>query len=115
MKALNKFWYKPPHQPFTGKPPVEFELLPLDQRTWLYLKGEFKGKSAKIMLSPEAYLEAFRYAVTNWRGPIDAFSEEAKEEMLYGAANNNVSLWQAQIAGELVRRVVFPEAEVKNS
>lgn len=114
MKELSKFWWKPPHQR-KNKAVVEFELMPLDQRTFLTIKGEMRGRGLKLSLSPEGYIEAFRYGVTNWRGLDVPFSEDAKMEMLFGAASVHVARWQEQIAGELMRRVIFEDDEVKNS
>jgi hypothetical protein len=114
MKEFTKFWYKPPHQR-KGKAVVEFELLPLDQRTYLYLKGDLQGRGNRLSLSPDGYTEAFRYAVVGWRGLDAAYSEEEKRGMLHGPANVHVAKWQEQIAGELIRRVALEEDELKNS
>jgi hypothetical protein len=114
MKEFNRFWYTPPHQR-KGKPKVEFELMPLDQRTWLTLKSEIRGRRISITLTPDGYLEAFRYGVVGWRGYEVEFSEEAKLDMVTGVANRHVAIWQEQIAAELMRRVLLEDSQAKNS
>jgi hypothetical protein len=63
----------------------------------------------------DGILGAFEYAVTNWRGHETPFSEEAKAEVIEGIANPHWAAWQEQITGDLLRRALLGEPEVKNS
>ena len=115
MKQLQKFWFKPPHQR-KEKPVVEFELLPLDQRAYLTLKGELRrSRGGGVVPTVDGILGTFAYAVSNWRGHETPFSLEAKEEVIEGLASPDWAAWQEQIAGELLRRAILGEPEAKNS
>jgi hypothetical protein len=113
MKALQPFKFEPKYQR-KGKPKVEFELLPLDQRTFLVLKSEAVMRRGFIIVSPDGVLVAFRYAVKGWTGLEVEFSDEARQEAMYGAADIHMANWQAEIAEELMRRAVPGEPEIKN-
>ena len=115
MKQLQKFWFKPPYQR-KDKPVVEFELLPLNQRAYITLKSELRlSRGGRVLPTAEGVLSTFAYAVNNWRGHETPFSLEAKEEVIEGLASPEWSLWQAEIASELLRRALIGEPEAKNS
>jgi hypothetical protein len=113
MKELQSFNFKPKYQR-QGKPEVTFELQPLDQRTYLILKGESTLRRGSVDVSPDGVLVAFRYAVKGWAGLDQPFSEDARQEAMYGAANVHMANWQAEIAEALIKRAVLGEPEIKN-
>jgi hypothetical protein len=114
MKQLQPFWYTPKHQ-VKGKGKIEIELQPLDQRTYIFLKGELRRVRGQLMPTAEGMIGTFQYAVTNWRGHDVEFSEDAKEAVAEGAADPHWAQWMEEIAGVLLRRALIGEPETKNS
>lgn len=114
MKPFNHFWLKPKHQ-LKGKPEVEFELRPLDQRAFLSLKNELFVRKGKVSITADGLLECFTYGVTNWKGLELEFSSESKREIADGVANWDWGQWMEEIAGTLYRRCILGEPEAKNS
>jgi hypothetical protein len=110
MKAFTPEWFKPKYQR-KGKPAVEFELRPLDQRTLYVLQMNM----TRGVAGPDGALAAFDYAVNNWRGYEDEFSQDAKFAVLNGPGETHWTMWLAEIAGHLYKRAYLGEPERKNS
>lgn len=115
MKALNKYWYTPPHQRKDAATPVEFELKPLNQRTFLYLRGEASIGKRGLGMTVDGTVAAFEYGVVNWRGLDVEFSAAEKADVLNGAANKDWALWIEYIASELYLKALLGDDAAKNS
>jgi len=112
-KLFNPFWFKPAHQPNEASA-VEFQLKPLDQRTFMFMRDDIYTVRRKMRMGVDGVLEAFDYAVVGWRGLPSEFSDAAKREARTVADPDWIE-WQQQIAMELFRRAQLGDPEVKNS
>jgi len=113
MKILHPFWFKPTYQ-LEGKPEVEFQLRPLDQRTYMFMRDEIIQVRRKFRMGVDGVLEAFDYSVLDWKGLDVPFSAAAKREART-VTNEDWAEWQQAIAMELFRRAQLGEPEAKNS
>lgn len=111
MKAITPFWHEPKHQ-VAGKPKVEFELRPLNQRTLYAVQGDIGKRGVGV----DGAMAAFEYGVINWRGLDIPFSEAAKRIVMESDEGDiNWTVWMASIAGALYKRAVLSETDAKNS
>jgi hypothetical protein len=110
MQKLQTYWFKPLHQA-EGKPEVEFQLRPVDQRTHYAMSLDLKPNG----IGADGAIAAFEYSVVGWRGMPVEFSHQAKHALLNGAVNPDVTIWLYNIAGECYRRAQLGDDELKNS
>ena len=109
--SFEKFTFRPAHQPDADNP-VEFELKPIDMKTFFNLQASI-GKEGQPAW--EDCAAVFQNNVTAWGGLKADYSPQAKRLMLTDEGNSDLLIWLGEIAGELYKRALLRSADRKNS
>lgn len=118
MRDITPFWFTPKTQPDPAAP-VDFQLRPLDLRTYFVFQRSIASPDAATEF--DGLAAAFNHGCIGWRNlrdddgaPLD-FSPEAKRRVLEGLGSPHWMLWLGEISVELNRRAQLTETERKNS
>lgn len=113
MQEFSKFWYTPTYQP--GPDPVKFELKPLDMRTLYIVQRDVAKEGDGFSIGVDGAMAAFEFAVTNWEGFPEKFSQAEKQRVLRGVGDPNWVIWMAHIALHLYGKAHVGAEQAKNS